>query len=893
MFEEYIIDIIKDLITSVIDKNLNKIISDHYKIRKIKNRIDDTIVDVIDALRPFLKNEGVSEERQKLLIQTCVNELREFMVRPELLFNGSLNGQKIFEDLYSKNGLPEVIIEEELNNIYAILFPRIATLVCKIPEVISNWQNEVWAENFKRFDEITDYLQNVMRTVDEIKKTPERQADDKLNLIRMALAQKIRFDLDLTGLRGDRPMVGNFNDFFVHPQISETNKKSYIREINTAEESISNFIYKREHAIIIAPPGGGKSTWSKWLQRELLSTKWNGIVVRYELRRFSTDSMLTLYELIRDIVGKHFSENLKTEYIDEWLKSNKIAIILDGFDEIRPNDRDSVFEWIVDLNVVANGCPLIITSRPITTDHFNRLGSEWSWWSIQPFDNSRIVDYIERWYKYTPLLGDNNRIINGEELSRTWKNDPTIEPLTSNPLLLSTLLMVHHLDGSIPNGRSQLYKRYIDGMLGIWDDRRDVNAVDIKLSLIQKKQILKRFAIFMFFEEEDQIDETKIIVWLNNLLDNLRLKFKAEEVLSQLRERSGLIIGPGIYSFIHKTVGEYLVAEEILDGDYRLESGMKVDRFCLFENRENDRWNSVIFLWSGIAPVYDVESFIEQCIKMDDCELGYGILLDQYVRLSPEFCYKIILGEKYISKINTACDFGCDSFWICSSSYVDKYGYVVPDFELKSINDYNTFSNILSKMIHDNIITIKNYLNVSGKLKELIWMTLISDFNTIEIWSEALTYIPFENNKIKWIYWSIEQTIGKVCMHTRENLRKVIEMYKSVCPEANGVLPIGLISIALNRKSQNDREAYIYLVKNIIHFLPNCSKEEINNEWLISTEEWLIDSLDNENAIDLLEEFKNELIVLANTDKGEADDLYNSAINYIIEIIKLRRSLMS
>lgn len=898
MFGEFVVDIIKDLITNIIEKKLSNSTLDYFKIRKIKSRIEDVIADVVETLVPFFANEGIDEERQYRLITTCVDELKHLTSKPELFFQGSLDGQKIFEEFYTNNGLPNVIAEDGLSDIYALLFPRIATLVCKIPEVINNWQNEAWAENFKRFDEITFDLQKLIYTVDELKVTPDRQIDGKLNHIRRALAQKIRFDLDLTGLRADRPLAGKFDNFFVHPEILCTSKKKpNLKIIATPEESISNFVHQNKQAIIIAPPGGGKSTWSKWLQRELLSTKWNGITIRFELRRFSVEETISIYELIRDTVGKHFAESLKTEYIDEWLKLKKVAIILDGFDEIKPNNRDNIYEWIMELNIATKGCPIIITSRPITTDHLDRFGVGWTWWLIEAFNEERIIEYIKRWYAYTPLLNDNNRENNAEKLAKSWKMDPTIKPLTGNPLLLSTLLMVHHLDGSLPNGRSQLYRRYIDGMLGIWDDRRKVSAADIQLSPIQKRRILRNLAVHMFLEEKDQIDETNIVCWLDNFLKNDHLPFEVEEILTHLRERTGLIVGPGIYNFIHKSVAEYLVAETILDGSYRIETGVKIDRFCLFENRKNDRWNTVMFLWAGLAPTSDVQSFIEQCLKMNECKLSYGILFDQYVRLSPDFCRKFVLSGKCISEINKLCESqNSNHYWACGHSVREDYRLSIPDFKLTSITNRNYFFSLLGKMVEDKIITWEDYLNTEGVMHELIWMAFMANSNESEILSEALKCLPYKEEKIKWLYWASECIIRRTSRKSKEDLCNAIKICCD-CLDVRGVIVIALVSIAVqmlefSNKRQYVEDVTIEIVKNIIEVLPNIKKEEIDNKWLLNTLEWKIDIRPNEDSQDIFENFIGKLEYLAKEGVIKQDDIYNSAINYILDIKVIRQSLI-
>jgi hypothetical protein len=229
------------------------------------------------------------------------------------LFQDSLNGQKIFEELYANRDLPQVVIEDGLKEIYTLLCPRIATLLCRIPAAVKDWESEAWTENFRRFDEITTQLRALFGRVDELATSPAREADETLSLVRRTLAQKISLELDLTGLRADRPLMGKFDDFFVHPEIKgvwQDKGEEKVKVVGTSNESFEQFVRDSRGAIVIAPPGAGKSTWTRWLQRETLSTRWTGIGIRVELRRFSNASLLSLYDLIREAVSRHLAEEL-------------------------------------------------------------------------------------------------------------------------------------------------------------------------------------------------------------------------------------------------------------------------------------------------------------------------------------------------------------------------------------------------------------------------------------------------------------------------------------------------------------------------------------------------------------------------------------------------------
>ena len=215
------LDLIINLLADVIYTGVDTKALPYFQRRKIERRIEDATAEVVEPLLPFLTQENIPEDKQHRLIETCVDELRPFTKKPEPLFRGALNGQKIFDELYAGRQLPQTVTEDGLRDVYALLFPRIATLLCQIPAAVKDWESQAWSENYRRLDEIVAELRGVFAAVDDLSSAPSRGADELLATVRRALAQKTRLELDLTGLRVDRPLAGKFDDFFVHPEIKE------------------------------------------------------------------------------------------------------------------------------------------------------------------------------------------------------------------------------------------------------------------------------------------------------------------------------------------------------------------------------------------------------------------------------------------------------------------------------------------------------------------------------------------------------------------------------------------------------------------------------------------------------------------------------------------------
>lgn len=901
VLEEFALNLVIELLGGAIQAGVSYAAVPYFTRRKIERRVEDATAEVVESMLPFLSQERIPEDRQRRLIQTCVEELRPLAERPEMLFQGSLNGQKIFENLYRDRDLPQTVVEDGLRDVYALLFPRIATLLCKIPAAVKDWENEAWVESYRRLDEITSELRALFIKIDSLTAQTSKEADEILLTVRRTISQKIGLEMELTGLRADQPVAAKFDDLFVHPIVKRivsskaTGDRSEILLV-TKDQSYGEFIRANMSVIIVAPPGAGKSTWAKWLQRETLVVRQGGIAVRVELRRLVGESLPTLNELIREASGKHLAEELTPELLSRWLKSNQVVFILDGFDEIRVHDRDSVQQWIIELKGAARSCPFVLTSRPLTTDHLESFGNGWLRWTIEPFNQGRIVDYIQRWHKHMPLLLEGAREINASDLAEDWISDPTIEPLTGNPLLLSTLLMVHHLDGRLPSGRAQLYRRYVDGMLGVWDDRRKVEAASIQFTLEQKRQILRGLALRMFLQEHDQLDEPVTIGIVEQLLQELSVTAPPEAVLALLRERTGLLVGPGIYSFVHKSVAEYLVAEAIVQGDQRDARGDRIDRFNLFEHRNDDRWNTVMFLWAGLAPVTDVEAFIDECEEGAHTRLAYGLLLDQYDRITKTKRRELLVA--LLSKTyETDGDFGGN--WVSSQPASDQAGLVALAFVIRGLSPDVDIEQLIYRAYEDGTLKWSDADGYHGLFRDILWTRVVTEPKSLDEWANALSskWPDITNSaRTHWLLWVIERTLLSYLFgESIVDIMGIAKQLNNLDLNAPRVELLAFISSFITAEEPTSvygkRSRVIpERINELLAVLVTLDFTLLDQRWLIHTRSWTIGWFDHDGAIDLVSLCIDKLTECSQ--HGFADkELASKAIRYLEEVLTLRGNI--
>lgn len=607
--------------------------------RRIKARLEDAIAKVIEPLVPYLESERISDERKLLLLNVCETELQRITDDPAQFFAASLDGQKLFDKKYATDGLPEAIVQEELSDLYAAIFPRIANLICAYPPALEKWRTEGYKEEFRRFDEITYRLSAIAESITEFNDKGGAQVDALQQRLRHSLKQRVQFSLDLTGLRGDRPDAVPLEQCFVVPDLlflHAVGRKRPVRHAPyqhepVAEENIPSTFSPGTRKILIGAPGSGKSSFCQWLQLVHLGNTNQTLTFTIRLRELVKETALPSYlEIIKAASGTHLKDEITASTASQWINNGNILFLFDGLDEVPNALRDGVVSWIRDLACTNSRIGLAITSRPLTTGQLNTLEG-WELWEIRPFDKPRVINYINKWYAHAPLLQHAKRDVDAEQLASVWLEDESLAPLAGSPLMLATLLMVHHLDGALPRGRSKVYERYVDGMLGLWDSRWGI-AASIELTTQEKKRLLTEIALHLHFQSTEVIDDSQIISVVAPLIAKHQLRFDATLVLDHLRERSGLLVGPGMWSFVHKSVSEFLVACSVIDGDLIDSSGERIDRLRLFKERFDDRWNTVIFFWAGLASPGDLQSFIVEIIKSGtgrDFTLGVGLIADQ------------------------------------------------------------------------------------------------------------------------------------------------------------------------------------------------------------------------------------------------------------------------
>jgi HEAT repeat protein len=411
------------------------------------------------------------------------------------------------------------------------------------------------------------------------------------------------------------------------------------------------FKLPQKRFIIIGAPGSGKTTLLnyfalKFARRDVIEPF--GIEEEY----------LPVYINLRDTATKEFldirkfaenynsyiecSDNPPQDFFNKKLDDGKCIILLDGLDEVASvKQRIKVAKWVDELATAYSKNIFIATSRPYGYEsaHFYNDFLELH---ILDFTPEQVKDFVEYWTRAVEIKarGDesdftlNEAKKRADDLLKAIKDNPKIEVLTVNPLLLTIVSLVHRYRAALPKKRVELYEECCDVLLGYWDTAKGIAG---ELQPRQKRTVLQPLAFYLHQNGLREEKREKFIELLENELPRIGVsKEKAGDFLNNIKERCGVLVETRIdhFGFSHLTFQEFLTARHILDND--------LENFLVTRKRDK-YWSEVTLLYCGMK---DTTAFLQKVLNEKEdlfhTNLFFaGRCLAESLSISPELRDKV------------------------------------------------------------------------------------------------------------------------------------------------------------------------------------------------------------------------------------------------------------
>ncbi|MDQ3786022.1 MAG: NACHT domain-containing protein [Actinomycetota bacterium] len=389
--------------------------------------------------------------------------------------------------------------------------------------------------------------------------------------------------------------------------------------------SIDDALGATKRAFIRGEAGSGKTTLLQWLavragRREFTGplADWNECVPLFiRLRRYSGADLPAPEEFLRE-VGRTVAHTMPLGWVHHLLASGRALVLVDGVDELPEVQRRHARDWLRELVEAYPDARYVVTSRPAAAAESWLDGESFEAFEIQPMTVSDIDAFVRHWHAAMAAgisdAAEVDRIESSRDaLTAAITARRHLRMLAVSPLM-TALICALHLDRrmQLPDDRMELYSIALEMLLERRDAEREIRASDLVIPRTDKMLILEDLAYWLVRNGWSDASRQRVLARLADKLKAMhRVRGDAEEVLTHLLDRSGLLRSPveGQIDFVHKTFQEFLAARAAVAND---------DIGVLVQHAHDDQWREVVLMAAGHARPQQTDELLRKLLERAD-----------------------------------------------------------------------------------------------------------------------------------------------------------------------------------------------------------------------------------------------------------------------------------
>ena len=277
-----------------------------------------------------------------------------------------------------------------------------------------------------------------------------------------------------------------------------------------------------------------------------------------------------VWELMRADLGQDCADF--QQGLHQALKSGQCLLALDGLDEV-PQDLRGRVRLAVDALLKRYDPQRIIVTCRLRSYAGEAVLPQFISRSLAPFTEQQIEGFVQGWYNTQRELGRFNETQTTERIADLIgaASQADLRELSSNPMLLTTMAIIHQREVGLPRERVRLYALAVEVLLRSWQKHKvgDAALAEFLKNDLKLRSVMESLA-YAAHRASTQSGGTgtllrKDAIELLEKAENLGSLQLAGEFLDYVDQRAGLLLGyggelskPTAYSFPHRTFQEYL-----------------------------------------------------------------------------------------------------------------------------------------------------------------------------------------------------------------------------------------------------------------------------------------------------------------------------------------------
>lgn len=406
----------------------------------------------------------------------------------------------------------------------------------------------------------------------------------------------------------------------------------YEAEIDEEIVSVEAALSESRYLLIRGAAGSGKTTLLQWIAvnsalqsfKEPLM-KWNSTIPFYISLRSCSEISLPGPEDFPKFISTAIANTMPKGWVHSKLASGQAIVLVDGLDEVPELRREEVRNWVKDMVQAYPEAYYFITSRPNAIEENWIKDEAFKDAELQPMELSDIHSFIDHWHQaIAEEINDEQEKAElpscAQRLKEEIENTRSIRNLATNPLLCAMLCTLNRERGEhLPSDRIKLYEVCCEMLIEGRDRDRRISLIDYPAAVLtyrEKLVLLQDLAYWMIKNGWTEVESRRVedrfarkLTYMHNIPENI----SHIDVRRLFVERANIIREPvvGRIDFAHRTFQEFLAAKAALD---------EGDIGVLVKNAQDDQWQQVIILASGLATRKVREELIRELIQRGDIE---------------------------------------------------------------------------------------------------------------------------------------------------------------------------------------------------------------------------------------------------------------------------------